>query len=111
MPNYYVFKGKRLRHEYIAICEDGTCIGMQESGYIDATKFSKWMSCFFNYHEKKNSLSRIRRFMLISDGHKSHVTLDVLLKAREHGVDMVSLPSHSSHDMEPLDISYFKPFK
>ena len=49
--------------------------------------------------------------LLILDGHKSHVTLEVLEKAKEHGVDMVSLPSHSSHEMQSLDISCFKPFK
>ena len=27
------------------------------------------------------------------------------------GLDIVSLPSHTSHVLQPLDVSYFKPFK
>ena len=84
---------------------------MQESNYIDVVNFSKWMSFFFNYHKRRKTLSPIRRFLLILDGHKSYVTLNVLLKAREYGSEMVSLPSHPSHKMQPLDISYFKPLK
>ena len=105
MPNYYVFKGKRPRQEYIFLCEDGACIGMQENGYMDAQNFSTWMSFFITHHERRGSLGPTKRMLLILDGHKSHVTLEVLLKAKEHGVDMVSLSSHSSHEMQPLDIS------
>jgi hypothetical protein len=39
------------------------------------------------------------------------VTLDVILKAREHGLDLLTLPSHTSYAMQPLDLSIFKPFK
>ena len=84
---------------------------MQESRCMDILNFSKWMSFFLNYHERKKSLSPTRRFLLVLDGHKSHVSLEVLLKAKEHGIDMVSLPSHTSHAMQPLDIACFKPFK
>ena len=66
---------------------------------------------FISHHEKKGNLGPTKRMLLILDGHKSHVILEVLLKAMEHGIDMVSLPSHSSHEMQPLNISYFKPFK
>ena len=111
MPNYYVFKGKRPRQDYMRLCEDGACIGMQESWYMDTLNFSKWMSLFLNYHERMKFFSPTKRFLLVLDGHKSHISLQVLLKAKEHGVDMVSLSSHTSHALQPLDIACFKPFK
>ena len=111
MPNYYVFKGKRPRQEYISLCEDGAYVGMQENGYMDAHNFSTWMSFFISHHERRGSLGPTKSMLLILDGHKSHVTLEVLLKAKEHGVDIVSLPSHSSYEIQSLDISCFKPFK
>ena len=40
MANYYVFKGKRPRQDYIFLYEDGVCISMQENGYMDAENFS-----------------------------------------------------------------------
>jgi hypothetical protein len=29
----------------------------------------------------------------------------------DFGLDMIALPSHASHAFQPLDVSYFKPFK
>ena len=111
MPSYYEFKGKRQRQEFISSCENGACMGMQENGYMDAANFNKWMDYFLNYYESRGNLSLTKRMLLILDGHKSHVTLEVLQKAKAHGLDMVSLPSHTSHALQPLDISCFKPFK
>ena len=111
MPNYYIFEGKRPRQDYISKCEDGACVGMQENGYMDGQNFSTWMSFFITYYERRGSLGLTRRMLLILDGHKSHITLEVLLKAKKHGVDMMSLSSHSFHEMQPLDIACFKPIK
>ncbi len=49
--------------------------------------------------------------MLILDGDGSHVTLEVIEQARKFGLDMITLPSHTSHALQPLDVAYFKPFK
>ena len=48
---------------------------------------------------------------MVLDGHKSHITLDVLQKAKTCGLDMISLPSHTSHALQPLDVACFGPFK
>ena len=35
----------------------------------------------------------------------------MIQKEKHHGVDMISLPSHTSHALQPLDVACFKPFK
>jgi hypothetical protein len=45
------------------------------------------------------------------DGHSSHVTIDVVEKAKAVGLHLLALPSHCSHAMQPLDVAIFKPFK
>jgi hypothetical protein len=47
----------------------------------------------------------------ILDGHNSHVTLEVVQVAMNKGLDIVTLPAHTSHALQPLDVSCFKPFK
>jgi hypothetical protein len=37
---------------------------------------------------------------LVLDGHGSHVTLKAIKQAKEFGLDMVTLPSHTSHAQE-----------
>jgi hypothetical protein len=47
--------------------------------------------------------------LLTVDGHYSHTkNLDVLHKAKEH---IVSLPQHSKHKMQPLDVGFMKSLK
>jgi hypothetical protein len=39
------------------------------------------------------------------------VTLKVIEQAHAFGLDMVKFPNHTSHTLQPLDVSCFKPFK
>jgi hypothetical protein len=48
---------------------------------------------------------------VIFDGHGSNVTLEAIEQAQTFELDMDTLPSHTSHALQPLDITYFKPFK
>ena len=78
---------------------------------MDVENFSKWMIFFITYHEERGYLGLTKKMLLILNGHKSHVTMEVLLKEKSHGIDMISLPSHTSYGLESLDISCFNPFK
>jgi hypothetical protein len=49
--------------------------------------------------------------ILILDGHGSHVTLKAIEQAQTLGLNMVILPSHTSHALQPLNVNYFKFFK
>jgi len=51
------------------------------------------------------------KHLLILDKHGSHVTIKTIKQTYEVGLDMITLPSHTSHALQPLDVSYFKPFK
>jgi hypothetical protein len=37
-----------------------------------------------------------------------HAAIEI---ARKHGAVMLSLPSHSTYRMQPLDVTFFKPLK
>jgi len=39
------------------------------------------------------------------------MTLEAIEQAKKIGLDMVTLPSHTLHAFQPLDVAYFKPFK
>jgi hypothetical protein len=49
--------------------------------------------------------------LLVLDGHSSHVSLKGIKHAQQFGLDMITLPSHTSHALQPLDVNCFKPFK
>jgi len=56
-------------------------------------------------------MSLINRHLLVLDGHGSHFTLQIMKRAQEFGLDMITLPSHTSHVLQTLNIFCFKPFK
>ena len=85
-------------------------MAIQEKGYMTSYLFSRWMDYFIENLKEMVDLSPTNRQLIILDGHKSHVTLDIIHKANEHEVDMISLSSHTSHAFQHLDVAYFKPF-
>jgi hypothetical protein len=51
------------------------------------------------------------RHILNFNGHGSHVTFEAIEQAQTFKLDMVTLLSHTSHALQPLDVVCFKPFK
>jgi hypothetical protein len=51
------------------------------------------------------------RRMLIMDGHSSHVTARVLSFCIQNAIDLLIMPPHCSHVLQPLDVSVFAPLK
>jgi hypothetical protein len=49
--------------------------------------------------------------LLVLDGHGSHVILKTVSQAQEMGLNMIILPSHTSHAFQPLDVSCLKSFR
>jgi hypothetical protein len=49
--------------------------------------------------------------MLILDGHGSHISLDFLWACKQNKVYLLFLPAHSSHVLQPLDLSVFSVVK
>ena len=45
------------------------------------------------------------------DGHSSHYDPDSIRFARDHSVIIFCLPPHTTHEAQPLDVSFFGPLK
>ena len=86
-------------------------MAMQTKAWMTATLFSHWISYFIWSLERKGGISHKRRHLLILDGHNSHVTLEVVHKCREVELNLLTLPSYTSHRLQPLDVGIFAPFK
>ena len=111
IPNFYILKGIYFREDYIANCEDGAVMGMQLNAWMTRWLFESWISHFIECLKRGLGIDLQNRHVLILDGHNLHVTLEVVRISMEFGLDIVSLPSHTSHALQPLDVSCFKPFK
>ncbi|XP_077402175.1 uncharacterized protein LOC144035934 [Vanacampus margaritifer] len=76
--------------------------GWSDSGFVTSELFKKWFLRHFLVHAPKE-----RPLLLVFDGHKSPVNLEVVEVARKDGIILVCLPPHCSHILQPLDTGLF----
>ena len=108
IPPCLIFPRKRMKDELMDGAPPETMFTCQDKGWIDSGIFCEWLEHFIK-HAKATKENKV---LLILDGHKSHThNLRALSRAREAGVIMLSLPPHTSHRMQPLDLTFFKPLK
>lgn len=100
-----------MRESYIARCEDGASMAIEPEASMTSFLFSQRISHFIKSLQSRGGISPSNCHLLVLDGHNSHVTLKVVYKAMEVDLDIITLPSHTSHPVQPLDISVFGPFK
>lgn len=49
--------------------------------------------------------------LILLDNHKTHITINIVLYAREHNLIVLTFPPHCSHRLQPLDVTVYGPFK
>ena len=74
-----------------------------DSGWIGSELFISWFNKIF----LKFAVPQ-RPLPLLSDGHKSHMTLDIIDK---NNIILFCLPPHTTYAFQPLDVAVFKSFK
>jgi hypothetical protein len=102
---FYIFQEKRFCKNYIEHCEAGATMAMQPHAWMTSYLFSAWISHFLESVRKLGGISPEHCHRFILDGHNSHVTLEVVMEAKRVGLDLLTLPSHTSHALQPLDVS------
>ncbi|XP_063227417.1 uncharacterized protein LOC134533739 [Bacillus rossius redtenbacheri] len=107
LPLLCVLKGKNVMESWIDTNSDArTGYAASKSGWMDGEIFLNWFKKVF-----LPNIPEERPVLLILDGHKSHVSLPMILKAVEHQVVLVKLPPHTTHVTQPMDVGVFKGLK
>ena len=83
-----------------------------QSGWMESGMFASWMDHFIEFvNDKRAVIDGVKEpVLLIFDGHKTHVTLQAIQKAERAGVRLLKLPAHTTHLVQPLDLSCFGPW-
>jgi hypothetical protein len=111
LPPALIYKGESgdLQDSWI---ED---LHMGEQAYFSASPNgwtcdmlgANWVKAVFHRHTKDKAGNR-RRLLLV-DGHSSHVNLTFLKLCDELKILVLVLPPHTTHRLQPLDVSLFAP--
>ena len=78
---------------------------VSNNGWITKELFFEWFKLFVQM------IPHLRPVLPVLDGHGSHITIDVIEYARSNEIHLLCLPSHTSHNLQPLDVGVFKSFK
>jgi DDE superfamily endonuclease len=84
-------------------------IGLSDNGWTSDFHCFEWFKDVFIPQAKARNTSG-KPILLIYDGHGSHEALNLLRLAKEHNIILFSLPPHTTHKLQPLDVGVFGPF-
>lgn len=107
IPSFYIFPRKNMQKNFMENAAPGSVGVATDSGWMNAEIFVKYMAHFI----KHAAATKESPILLLLDNHTSHLSVEAINMAVEHGISMVSFPPHCSHRIQPLDVSVFGPFK
>ena len=112
IPPMVLFKGKKLSstlRKSLTSAPNGSLVTLTESGYITSETMVQWGEHFCKY---KPQGTAEEPDILLLDGHSTHVfNIEFLNIMSSNNVEVFALPPHTTHALQPLDKSFFKPLK
>ena len=80
-------------------------IGLSDTRWINDELGMIWLRDVFDKHTYHRTIGRYR--LLIINGHGSHLTAEFHRFCDDNLIILLCKPAHSSHLLQPLNISYF----
>ena len=94
-----MFKDQRLAEELNAI------VTVSVNGWIESDIFLQFLRFF------TERIPPARPQIILLDSHATHVSFDAMLFREENGLVFLTFPDHTTHLLQPLDVSVFGPMK
>ncbi|XP_060556927.1 uncharacterized protein LOC132717474 [Ruditapes philippinarum] len=108
IPPYFVFPGKRMLPELLEGSSPGASGTVSDSGWSNSAIFRTYLEEHFIKYLPGGTAEPV---LLLLDGHKSHVSVDLVEWAKSQNIIIFVLPAHTSHILQPLDVAVFGPFQ
>ncbi|XP_052079009.1 uncharacterized protein LOC127717266 [Mytilus californianus] len=106
LPSFIIFDDCLPHRNFKDGVPDTWLYGSSESGYMDTELFENWFDKVF-----LPFCGTRRPVLLIFDNHDSHISIDLIEKAKANNIHIIGLPPHTTHLLQPLDVAIFGPLK
>jgi len=107
VPPFFIFKRKRMNPQLINGANSDMVASISNSGWITEELFVSWLHHFKDFIKP----SVDSPVLLILDNHESHISLKAYDFCRQNNIHLLTLPPHTSHRMQPLDLTFYGPLK
>lgn len=110
LPPLIIFKAKYTNTKWIPPnTPPDWCFSTSANGWSSNSHGFEWVRKVFEPESRKKSGNQPR--LLIMDGHSSHITGNFIALCIENNIDILILPPHCSHLLQPLDVGVYGPLK
>jgi cell division septum initiation protein DivIVA len=106
-PLYAIFKGIKHNLQWLDHLPEGGAIALSANGWTDNIIGADWFKRIFEPWSRKTQKGEYR--MVLFDGHSSHISSEVINFCVKHKIVLLCLPPHTTHFLQPLDVSLFAP--
>lgn len=107
VPPMLIFPRVHFKDHMLNGAPPGSVGAANPSGWSNEEKFLEFMKHFIQ-HVKPSKENPV---LLLFDNHDSHLSISLINLAKSNGVVMLTFPPHTSHRLQPLDVSVFGPYK
>jgi hypothetical protein len=109
LPPLLIFKAKYTNTAWIpASTPEKWKFSTSNSGWTSDNHAYEWLTTLFEPETRR--IDGKRRLLLL-DGYGSHLTARFIAFCLNKNIDLVCLPPHTSHLLQPLDVGVFSPLK
>jgi hypothetical protein len=110
LPPLLIFKGEYLNTRWLdERSPEGWFFATSKNGWTSNILGLAWLQTVFEPLTREKAAGRRR--LLIADGHGSHIRADFIAHCMQNDIDLLIMPAHCSHILQPLDVGVFSAFK
>lgn len=107
VPPLLIYARKRMKPELRKNGPPGAVYRCSDNGWITEQLFLEWLQHFCDVVKP----SKEDPVLLIIDNHASHCTLEAYNFCKEKGIVVLTIPPHTSHRLQPLDVTFYSSLK
>ena len=105
-----IFKGTTMNTRWLnERSPEGWHFATSKNGWTSNDLGLAWLKEVFD--RQTSLMAAGRRRLLVAGGHGSHIRVDFIAYCMEHSIDLLIMPPHCSHVLQPLDVGVFSAFK
>ncbi|KZZ95587.1 DDE superfamily endonuclease, CENP-B-like protein [Ascosphaera apis ARSEF 7405] len=106
---FVIFKGQEIQNTWFNAESPAWRYTCSMNGWTSNDIGKDWV--MNSFLKEAVSTTNHTHSILVMDNHASHTSLEIEIECKLRNVHIIFLPPHSSHILQPLDLSYFGPLK
>lgn len=107
VPPMFIFARERMSPLLARGGPPGSLYTCSKKGWITEELFLQYLKHFQQFVKA----SKEDPVLLVMDNHSTHCTLAAYNFCKNNGIELLTIPPHSSHRIQPLDVTFYSSLK